>query len=134
MAVVPGFTTLCAQANVGLAGPKHPEPCLTRFERGQMKARVRAYAHSEQSGRDDAEKLPGDDGTRVRAAASKTVPVSASVGSAGTGSGHDLGHVQDQVMKFRQNRVDRGGEIVAVDDVHHDAAEGRAHNVAWIEL
>jgi len=68
-----GITTLCDQATGGLAGPKELESYRAMFEGGQMKARIRAYAYSEQPGWDEAGVMPGDGDALMRVAGWKIV-------------------------------------------------------------
>jgi len=49
-----GITTLCDQATGGLAGPAELDSYRAMFDGGRMKARIRAYALSEQPGWDEA--------------------------------------------------------------------------------
>ena len=54
-----GITTLCDQATGGLAGPAELDSYRAMFDGGEMKARIRAYAYSEQPGWDEAGVVPG---------------------------------------------------------------------------
>jgi predicted amidohydrolase YtcJ len=68
-----GITTLCDQATGGLAGPSELESYLSMYDGGRMKARIRAYAYSEQPGWDDAGVKPGDGDALMRVAGWKIV-------------------------------------------------------------
>jgi predicted amidohydrolase YtcJ len=68
-----GITTLCDQATGGLAGPSELESYRAMYDGGRMKARIRAYAYSEQPGWDDAGVKPGDGDALMRVAGWKIV-------------------------------------------------------------
>jgi predicted amidohydrolase YtcJ len=68
-----GITTLCDQATGGLAGPAELESYRAMFDGGRMKARIRAYAYSEQPGWDEAGVMPGDGDPLMRVAGWKIV-------------------------------------------------------------
>jgi predicted amidohydrolase YtcJ len=68
-----GITTLCDQATGGFAGPAELDAYRAMFEGGQMKARIRAYAYSEQPGWDAAGVRPGDGDALMRVAGWKIV-------------------------------------------------------------
>jgi predicted amidohydrolase YtcJ len=53
-AVALGITTLCDQATGALAGPAELDSYRAMYDGGLMKARIRAYAYSEQPGWDEA--------------------------------------------------------------------------------
>ena len=68
-----GITTLCDQATGGLAGPSELEAYRAMFDGGAMKARIRAYAYSEQPGWDEAGVRPGDGDAFMRLAGWKII-------------------------------------------------------------
>jgi predicted amidohydrolase YtcJ len=68
-----GITTLCDQATGGLAGPAELESYRAMYDGGRMKARIRAYAFSEQPGWDEAGVKPFDGDALVRIAGWKIV-------------------------------------------------------------
>ena len=68
-----GITTLCDQATGGLAGPSELESYRAMYDGGRMKARIRAYAYSEQPGWDAAGVKPGDGDALMRVAGWKIV-------------------------------------------------------------
>lgn len=73
MAAALGITTLCDQATGGLAGPSELDSYRAMFEDGGMKARIRAYAYSEQPGWDEAGVKAGDGDAFMRLAGWKIV-------------------------------------------------------------
>ena len=68
-----GVTTLCDQATGGLAGPAELESYRAMYDGGRMKARIRAYAYSEQPGWDEAGVKPFDGDALMRVAGWKIV-------------------------------------------------------------
>jgi predicted amidohydrolase YtcJ len=72
-AVALGITTLCDQATGGLAGPAELESYRAMYDGGRMKARIRAYAYSEQPGWDEAGVKPGDGDALMRVVGWKIV-------------------------------------------------------------
>jgi predicted amidohydrolase YtcJ len=72
-AVALGMTTLCDQATGGLAGPAELESYRAMYDGGRMKARIRAYAYSEQPGWDEAGVKPFDGDAMMRVAGWKIV-------------------------------------------------------------
>jgi predicted amidohydrolase YtcJ len=68
-----GMTTLCDQATGGLAGPAELESYRAMYDGGRMKARIRAYAYSEQPGWDEAGVKPFDGDALMRVAGWKIV-------------------------------------------------------------
>jgi predicted amidohydrolase YtcJ len=68
-----GITTLCDQATSGLAGPAELDAYRAMFDGGRMKARIRAYAYSEQPGWDEAGVEPGQGDALMRIAGWKIV-------------------------------------------------------------
>ena len=72
-AVALGITTLCDQATGGLAGPAELESYRAMYDGGRMKARIRAYAYSEQPGWDEAGVKPGDGDSLMRVVGWKIV-------------------------------------------------------------
>ena len=72
-AIALGITTLCDQATGGLAGPAELESYRAMYDGGRMKARIRAYAYSEQPGWDEAGVKPFDGDALMRLAGWKIV-------------------------------------------------------------
>jgi predicted amidohydrolase YtcJ len=72
-AVALGITTLCDQATGGLAGPAELDSYRAMYEGGQMKARIRAYAYSGQTGWDEAGVKFGQGDALMRVAGWKIV-------------------------------------------------------------
>ena len=68
-----GITTLCDQATGALAGPAELQSYRVMFDGGQMKARIRAYAYSEQPGWDEAGVKFGDGDSLMRVVGWKIV-------------------------------------------------------------
>jgi predicted amidohydrolase YtcJ len=68
-----GITTLCDQATGGFAGPSELDSYREMFAGGQMSARIRAYAYSEQPGWDAAGVMPFDGDALMRVAGWKIV-------------------------------------------------------------
>ncbi|MGA0266549.1 MAG: amidohydrolase [Lysobacterales bacterium] len=68
-----GITTLCDQATGALNGPAELEAYRAMYEGGQMKARIRAYAYSEQPGWDEAGIEAGEGDAMMRLAGWKIV-------------------------------------------------------------
>jgi predicted amidohydrolase YtcJ len=68
-----GITTLCDQATGGLAGPAELESYRAMYDGGRMRARIRAYAYSEQPGWDEAGVKPFDGDALMRVAGWKIV-------------------------------------------------------------
>ena len=68
-----GITTLCDQATGGLAGPAELDAYHAMFDGGQMTARIRGYAYSEQPGWDEAGIEAGQGNALMRLAGWKIV-------------------------------------------------------------
>ena len=68
-----GITTLCDQATGGLAGPVELDSYRAMYDGGSMKARIRAYAYSEQPGWDEAGVQAGQGDALMRVAGWKIV-------------------------------------------------------------
>ncbi len=68
-----GITTLCDQATGGLAGPAELDGYRAMYDGGAMKARIRAYAYSEQPGWDEAGVEAGQGDALMRVAGWKIV-------------------------------------------------------------
>jgi predicted amidohydrolase YtcJ len=68
-----GITTLCDQATGAIGGPAELDTYRTMFDGGQMKARIRAYAYSEQPGWDESGVKAGQGDALMRLAGWKIV-------------------------------------------------------------
>jgi predicted amidohydrolase YtcJ len=68
-----GITTLCDQATGALAGPAELDSYRAMYDGGLMKARIRAYAYSEQPGWDEAGVEAGQGDALMRVAGWKIV-------------------------------------------------------------
>ena len=68
-----GITTLCDQATGALAGPAELDSYRAMYDGGSMKARIRAYAYSEQPGWDEAGVQAGRGDALMRVAGWKIV-------------------------------------------------------------
>jgi predicted amidohydrolase YtcJ len=68
-----GITTLCDQATGAIGGPAELDTYRAMFEGGKMKARIRAYAYSEQPGWDEAGVAAGQGDALMRLAGWKIV-------------------------------------------------------------
>ena len=68
-----GITTLCDQATGALAGPAELQAYRAMYDGGLMKARIRAYAYSEQPGWDEAGVEAGQGDALMRVAGWKIV-------------------------------------------------------------
>ena len=68
-----GITTLCDQATGALAGPAELQAYRAMYDGGLMKARIRAYAYSEQPGWDEAGVETGQGDALMRVAGWKIV-------------------------------------------------------------
>jgi predicted amidohydrolase YtcJ len=90
-----GITTLCDQATGGLAGPGELDAYHAMFEGGRMKARIRAYAYSEQPGWDEAGVEPGQGDALMRVAGWKIVTDGSNQGF--TGRQRSPYHTRDTV-------------------------------------
>lgn len=112
-AVALGITTLCDQATGGLAGPAELESYRAMYDGGRMKARIRAYAYSEQPGWDEAGVRPGDGDALMRVAGWKIVTDGSNQGF--TGRQREPYYTRDTVGMFyiepdalREAALDRG--------------------------
>jgi predicted amidohydrolase YtcJ len=108
-----GITTLCDQATGGLAGPAELDSYRAMFEGGRMKARIRAYAYSEQPGWDEAGVEAGQGDALMRVAGWKIVTDGSNQGFTGrqrepyfTRDTVGIYYVQPDAL--RQMAVDRG--------------------------
>ena len=72
-AAVLGITTLCDQATGAIGGPAELDTYRAMFDDDQMKARIRAYAYSEQPGWDEAGVQAGQGDALMRLAGWKVV-------------------------------------------------------------
>ena len=132
-----GITTLCDQATGGLAGPAELEAYRAMYDGGRMKARIRAYAYSEQPGWDEAGVMPFDGDALMRIAGWKIVTDGSNQGF--TGRQRAPYHTRDTVGIFyvepdalREMAIDRtkkgwplslhGNGDAAIDSIL-DAAE-----------
>jgi len=82
-AVALGITTLCDQATGGLGGPAELAAYRAMYDGGQMKARIRAYAYSEQPGWDEAGVEMGQGDALMRVAGWKIVSDGSNQGFSG---------------------------------------------------
>jgi predicted amidohydrolase YtcJ len=112
-AVALGITTLCDQATGGLAGPAELESYRAMYDGGRMKARIRAYAYSEQPGWDEAGVKPFDGDALMRVAGWKIVTDGSNQGF--TGRQREPYYTRDTVGIFyvepdalRESVLDRG--------------------------
>jgi predicted amidohydrolase YtcJ len=108
-----GITTLCDQATGGLAGPAELESYRAMYDGGRMKARIRAYAYSEQPGWDEAGVKPFDGDALMRVAGWKIVTDGSNQGF--TGRQREPYYTRDTVGIFyvepdalREAALDRG--------------------------
>ncbi len=93
-----GITTLCDQATGGLAGPAELEAYRAMYDGDRMKARIRAYAYSEQPGWDEAGVKPFDGDALMRIAGWKIVTDGSNQGF--TGRQRAPYHTRDTVGIF----------------------------------
>jgi predicted amidohydrolase YtcJ len=108
-----GITTLCDQATGGLAGPAELDAYRAMYDGGRMKARIRAYAYSEQPGWDEAGVKPGNGDELMRVAGWKIVSDGSNQGF--TGRQREPYYTRDTVGIFyvepnalRDMAIDRG--------------------------
>jgi predicted amidohydrolase YtcJ len=109
-----GITTLCDQATGALGGPAELASYRAMFDDGQMKARIRAYAYSEQPGWDDVGVRFGDGDALLRVAGWKIVTDGSNQGF--TGRQREPYHTRDTLGIFyvepealRKMVIDRAG-------------------------
>ena len=93
-----GITTLCDQATGGLAGPAELQSYRAMYDGGLMKARIRAYAYSEQPGWDDAGVEAGQGDALMRLAGWKVVTDGSNQGF--TGRQRQPYHTRDTLGLF----------------------------------
>jgi predicted amidohydrolase YtcJ len=112
-AVALGITTLCDQATGALGGPAELDSYRAMYDGGQMKARIRAYAYSEQPGWDEAGVEFGQGDALMRVAGWKVVTDGSNQGF--TGRQREPYHTRDTVGIFyvepddlREMAIDRG--------------------------
>jgi predicted amidohydrolase YtcJ len=108
-----GITTLCDQATGALAGPAELESYRAMYEGGLMKARIRAYAYSEQPGWDEAGASAGQGDALMRLAGWKIVADGSNQGF--TGRQREPYYTRDTVGIFyiepealREMAIERG--------------------------
>ena len=90
-----GITTLCDQATGALAGPAELDSYRAMYDGGLMKARIRAYAYSEQPGWDEAGVQAGQGDALMRVAGWKIVTDGSNQGF--TGRQRDPYYTRDTV-------------------------------------
>jgi predicted amidohydrolase YtcJ len=108
-----GITTLCDQATGALGGPAELEAYRAMYDGGLMKARIRAYAYSEQPGWDEAGVEAGQGDALMRLVGWKIVTDGSNQGF--TGRQRQPYHTRDTVGIYyvqpedlREMAVDRG--------------------------
>ncbi len=109
-----GITTLCDQATGALAGPAELQSYQAMYDGGLMKARIRAYAYSEQPGWYDTDVEAGYGDALMRLAGWKVVTDGSNQGF--TGRQREPYYTRDTVGIFyvepddlREMVIDRGG-------------------------
>ena len=109
-----GITTLCDQATGALAGPAELQSYQAMYDGGLMKARIRAYAYSEQPAWYDADVEAGYGDALMRLAGWKIVTDGSNQGF--TGRQREPYYTRDTVGIFyvepddlRETVIDRGG-------------------------
>ena len=112
-AVALGITTLCDQATGALGGPAELDSYRAMYDGGQMKARIRAYAYSEQPGWDEAGVEFGQGDALMRVAGWKVVTDGSNQGF--TGRQREPYYTRDTVGIYyvepddlREMAIDRG--------------------------
>ena len=112
-AVALGITTLCDQATGALAGPAELQSYRAMYDGGLMKARIRAYAYSEQPGWDEAGIEAGQGDALMRVAGWKIVTDGSNQGF--TGRQREPYYTRDTVGIFyvepdalREMAIERG--------------------------
>ncbi len=110
-----GITTLCDQATGALAGPAELQSYQAMYDGGLMKARIRAYAYSEQPGWYDTDVEAGYGDALMRLAGWKVVTDGSNQGF--TGRQREPYFTRDTVGIFyvepddlREMVIDRGGK------------------------
>jgi predicted amidohydrolase YtcJ len=108
-----GITTLCDQATGAIGGPAELDTYRAMFDGGQMKARIRAYAYSEQPGWDEAGVEPGQGDALLRLVGWKIVTDGSNQGFTGRQrepyyTRDTLGLYYVQPGELRAMAIDRG--------------------------
>jgi predicted amidohydrolase YtcJ len=112
-AAAQGITTLCDQATGAVGGPAELDTYRAMFDGGQMHARIRAYAYSEQPGWDEAGVTAGQGDALMRVAGWKIVTDGSNQGF--TGRQRHPYHTRDTLGLYyvepddlRARAIDRG--------------------------